>query len=120
MSKLPLGIVPRMLTREQAAEYCGCESLSAFDEWRRRGIIPGPMSGTTKWDRKLIDRWLDRRSGLISDPGPSINEWLAQQADEPPPRCSMRISSSAGSSICWASPEDQKGGADARHPAGAR
>lgn len=84
MSKLPLGIVPRMLSREQAAEYCGCESLSAFDEWRHRGIIPGPMSGTTKWDRKLIDRWLDRRSGLISDPGPSIDEWLAQQADEPP------------------------------------
>lgn len=45
MTRLPLGITPRGHTREQAAEYCGCESLSTFDGWRRQGIVPGPRPG---------------------------------------------------------------------------
>ena len=81
MSTLPLGMLPRVLTKDQAAEYCGCESLAAFDDWQRRGIIPPPISGTTRWDRKAIDRALDRRSGLLSDAGPSIDEWLAEHAE---------------------------------------
>jgi len=78
---LPHGLYPRLLSREQAAEYCGCDTLSAFDDWRRRGIVPEPMPGTSKWDRRLIDRWLDRRSGLVSDASSSAaEEWLAQHA----------------------------------------
>ncbi|GJE78225.1 hypothetical protein BGCPKDLD_4837 [Methylorubrum suomiense] len=81
MTTLPLGIAPRVLRRDQAAEYCGCDSLSAFADWQRRGIVPPPIPGTTKWDRNLIDRWLDRRSGLLSDGGASAaEEWLAQHA----------------------------------------
>lgn len=52
----------------------------AFDDWVRRGIVPKAMAGTTRWDRKAIDRALDRRSGLLSDAGPSIEEWLAKHA----------------------------------------
>ena len=37
-----------------------------FHGWIRRGILPGPIPGTHKWDRKAIDRALDRASGLIS------------------------------------------------------
>lgn len=80
MTSLPIGLTPRGLTREQAAEYCGCESTSAFDDWVRKGIVPRAMVGTTRWDRKAIDRALDRRSGLLSDGGPSIDEWLAEHA----------------------------------------
>ncbi|WP_426315688.1 hypothetical protein ACN9MF_12945 [Methylobacterium fujisawaense] len=80
MTTLPLGLIPRGLTREQVAAYCGCESLAAFDDWVRRGIVPRAMTGTTRWDRRAIDRALDRRSGLLSDPGPSIDEWLAEHA----------------------------------------
>ena len=36
---------PRGMTREEAAAYCGCESLAAFSDWVRRGIIPGPLPG---------------------------------------------------------------------------
>lgn len=61
MTTLPLGLLPRGLTREQAAEYCGCDSLAAFDDWQRRGIVPRPIPGTQRWDRKAIDRALDRR-----------------------------------------------------------
>lgn len=80
MTTLPIGLVPRGLTREQAAEYCGCESVEAFDGWRRRGIVPGPIAGTARWDRKAIDRALDRRSGLVDDATPSIDEWLSKHA----------------------------------------
>ncbi len=45
-------LTPRGLTREQAALYCGCETVEAFDSWVRRGIVPGPIRGTHRWDRK--------------------------------------------------------------------
>ena len=79
---LPQGITPRGLTREQAAAYCGCETLAAFDEWVRKEIVPKAMLGTNRWDRKAIDRALDRRSGLIADAGAneSYDEWLARHA----------------------------------------
>lgn len=80
MTVLPLGLHPRGLSKEQAAEYCGCESVSAFDNWIRRRIVPGPIPGTARWDRRAIDRALDRRSGLVSDAGPTIDEWLAEHA----------------------------------------
>lgn len=60
-------VLPRGLSRRDAAAYCGCATLSAFDDWVRREIVPGPMPGTAKWDRKAIDRALDKRSGLPSD-----------------------------------------------------
>jgi hypothetical protein len=55
---------PRGLSREQAAAYCGC-TVSAFDDWQRRRIVPGPIPGTKRWDRKAIDTALDKASGLI-------------------------------------------------------
>ncbi|KQT88897.1 hypothetical protein ASG59_13565 [Methylobacterium sp. Leaf466] len=80
MTTLPIGLVPRGLTRDQAAEYCGCESLAAFDDWVRRGIVPRAMAGTTRWDRKAIDRALDRRSGLLESADASFEEWAAGHA----------------------------------------
>lgn len=78
MTKLPLGITPRGLSREQAAEYCGCESVSASDDWVRKGIVPRAMKGTSRWDRKAIDRALDRLSGLLSDADTSFDEWARE------------------------------------------
>ena len=81
MTALPLGMIPRGLTREQAAAYCGCETTDAFDGWVKRGIVPGPIPGTHRYDRRAIDRALDRRSGLLSDdPASRADEWLAQHA----------------------------------------
>lgn len=57
-------LVPRAVTREGAAFYCGL-SKEGFDEWVRRGIVPGPIPGTQRWDLKAIDVALDRASGLI-------------------------------------------------------
>jgi hypothetical protein len=75
-------IEPRGLSRESAAAYCGCESLSAFDDWVRRGIVPGPIVGTKRWDRKAIDAALDKRSGLqpksaANSAASAYDEWRA-------------------------------------------
>jgi hypothetical protein len=45
----------RGMTKQEAADYCGCESMAAFDSWRSKGIIPGPIPGTSRWDRKALN-----------------------------------------------------------------
>lgn len=56
-------LTPRLLTREQAAEYCGI-SVETFDDWRTKGWMPPPLSGRHRWDIRVIDRMLDVQSGL--------------------------------------------------------
>ncbi len=68
---------PRLLTRQQAAAYCSI-SLETFDDYRRRGIVPDPVDGTARWDRKLIDQWLDRASGIKSEKLDPLDEWRAE------------------------------------------
>ncbi len=77
LDSLPLQS-PRLLTRQQAAAYCSV-SLETFDDYRRRGIVPDPVIGTARWDRKLIDIWLDRASGITSDTVTPLDEWRAQR-----------------------------------------
>jgi hypothetical protein len=58
--------LPRGLTAEGAAHYAGCRSVSAFQNWVRKGIMPKPMPGTRRYDRRAIDAALDHLSGLSS------------------------------------------------------
>lgn len=70
------------MTKEVAAEYCGCSTMTAFDVWIRKGIVPGAIPGTNRWDRKAIDLALDRASN-IEDRVPSVSllaEWKARKA----------------------------------------
>jgi len=78
---LPMSLPPRGLTKEQAAAYCGCESVEAFNDWVRRGLVPKSMNGTHRWDRKALDRALDRLSGLGNDLELSFEEWAARHAN---------------------------------------
>jgi hypothetical protein len=55
---------PRGLTVKAAADYAGCRTVSAFRDWVRKGIMPRPLPGTHRYDRKAIDVALDRMSGL--------------------------------------------------------
>jgi hypothetical protein len=55
---------PRGLSVEEAATYAGCKTVSAFRDWVRKGIMPSPLPGTHRYDRKAIDAALDRLSGL--------------------------------------------------------
>jgi len=53
----------RLLTREEAASHCRL-SPSGFSRWVAQGRLPQPIPGTRRWDRRAIDRALDRLSGL--------------------------------------------------------
>ncbi|MGY4469336.1 hypothetical protein ACVWWK_005045 [Bradyrhizobium sp. LB9.1b] len=76
-------LTKRGLTKQEAAEYVGCNSLAAFDRWVQKGIIPRSMLGTSRWDLKALDVALDRASGLVTE---SISElspyqrWKAENA----------------------------------------
>jgi hypothetical protein len=84
-------IEPRGLTREQTMQYVGCTTLSAFKDWLRRGILPGPMPGTHRWDRKAIDAKLDQLSNIeqkSTEQTSQLNQWLEKRASK-----TQRISS---------------------------
>lgn len=72
----------RGLSKQEAAEYCGCSTLAAFDHWRAKGIVPGPIPGTARWDRKALDAALDRASGLMtkSEELSPYQRWKAENA----------------------------------------
>ncbi len=62
---IPFGLLsaPRLLTRGEAAAYCGV-GITTLTNWIERGFIPGPVQGTHRWDRKAIDAFLDSLSRL--------------------------------------------------------
>jgi hypothetical protein len=75
-----LGITPRVLSRHQAAAYCGI-SAQAFSTWVRAGRLPAPIAGTYRWDLKAIDAALDSASGLSkSNSSSPLDEWRASRA----------------------------------------
>lgn len=72
---------PRLLSREQAAAYVGV-SAGTFDKEVSDGIWPaGERRGSrVLWDRALIDRKQDERSGLLAQSAglllvPEDREW---------------------------------------------
>lgn len=69
-----LGIVPRGLTREDAAEYCGVTAWT-LDKYVQRGLLPGPMPGTKRWDRKALDIALDQLSNIAAPSAPKAGRW---------------------------------------------
>ncbi|GEO18068.1 hypothetical protein MAE02_57640 [Microvirga aerophila] len=81
MSLVVTALLPRCLSRADAALYCGL-TPEGFDAWVRRGIVPSPISGTQRWDRKAIDVALDRASGLESaqDEDDPFERWRAAHA----------------------------------------
>jgi hypothetical protein len=78
---LPPSLAPRGLSREEAAAYAGCKTISSFKERVRKGLLPKSIPGTHTWDRKAIDAALDRASGLAAKSGLSpLEEWRAKRA----------------------------------------
>ena len=78
-------ILKRGLTKQEAADYCGCRTLATFDQWRAKGIVPPPIPGTTRWDRKALDAALDRASGLVTVSGGELSpyqRWRAENAQK--------------------------------------
>ncbi|MHC4051513.1 helix-turn-helix transcriptional regulator [Bradyrhizobium sp. 25ACV] len=73
----------RGLTKQEAADYCGCNTLSAFDRWIQKGLIPKALPGTSRWDLKALDAALDRASGLVTESAPELTpyqRWKVENA----------------------------------------
>lgn len=54
---------PRLLSRTEAAAYCGFKP-TAFSTHVLAGRLPAALPGLHKWDRAAIDAHLDKMSGL--------------------------------------------------------
>jgi len=66
----PHTLLPRGLSRVEAAEYIGV-SATKFDELVRDGRMPGPKAIDSRrvWDRHQIDRHFDDLPG-VEEPNP--------------------------------------------------
>ena len=69
--------VKRMLSRVEAAAYCGV-SPSTLDKMQEAGLIPSPLKVYARnlFDRHKLDSALDVLSGSVAEPV-ELNEWDA-------------------------------------------
>jgi predicted DNA-binding transcriptional regulator AlpA len=69
------------LTRREAAELCRI-SVQTFDTWVRRGILPGPITGTRRWSRREIEQRLagEVATPLATTPVSSFEQWKRDHA----------------------------------------
>ena len=70
------------LTRAQAAALCEL-TPTGFDSWVRRGIVPGPITGTRRWSKAALERAISgvaKGGGNVDDPEAVFNEWLKSHA----------------------------------------
>lgn len=54
----------RLMTKEGICTYLGGITPSTYDNWHQRGIVPGPVPGTSRYDIRAHDAALDRIAGL--------------------------------------------------------
>lgn len=74
-------IEPRLVSKTDAAAYCGL-TPGGYDAWVKAGRLPGPISGTHRYDKKAIDAALDRQSGLEPDqdtPAAAYDRWKRER-----------------------------------------
>lgn len=79
MTALPIGMTPRLLSRDAAAAYCGVTGQH-FEDTVGKEVPPITLGRRRLWDVKALDRWLDVRSGLVQ-PIRSNDEWLEGLGD---------------------------------------
>lgn len=73
-------VAARLFTKAEAAAYCKAKSLRTFDRWRKKGLVPPPIPGTHRWDKKSLDAHLDHASGLsITEAEPNeLDRWMKE------------------------------------------
>ncbi len=71
----------RLQTKEGICEYLGGISAGTYDAWQARGLVPGPVPGTTRYDLRQHDRVLDQTTGLTAGRKLSpLEQWEADNA----------------------------------------
>lgn len=56
----------RLQSKEGICAYLGHISTATYDAWQAKGIVPGPVPGTNRYDKRQHDHVLDLRAGLIA------------------------------------------------------
>lgn len=69
-----VGIVPRLLTREQAAAYCGVSLPTFMGICPVRAIALGASKRLERYDLRSLEQWIDTFSGDKSSSG---RDWLS-------------------------------------------
>lgn len=76
--------IARLQTKEGICAYLGDISPATYDGWQAKGIVPGPVLGTNRYDVRAHDAALDRRAGLETsrrrDNASPLDEWEASHA----------------------------------------
>ena len=73
--------IARLQTKDGICEYLGGISHATYDQWQARGLVPGPVSGTTRYDLKQHDHVLDKTANLTGARKMSpLEAWEAENA----------------------------------------
>jgi len=75
---------PRGLKLKEAATYVGL-SVNGYRNAVKKGILPGPIPGTSIYDLHKIDEAFDQLSGIIKKEKSSLDpyeQWLASQDED--------------------------------------
>ncbi len=72
----------RLQSKAGICEYLGHISLGTYDIWARKGIVPGPVTHTNRYDVRAHDQLLDRHAGLTAGQAKlsPLEEWEAANA----------------------------------------
>lgn len=54
----------RLQTKDGICEYLGHISHATYDSWQAKGIVPGSVPGTNRYDLRQHDHVLDAKLGL--------------------------------------------------------
>jgi hypothetical protein len=81
----PPWLIPRGLTRKEAAAYFRL-SPSAFGNAVRDGFLPGPTLPGKRYDRMLLDRAMNKLSGITEhiEPLSSLDDWKKRRGTNEP------------------------------------
>jgi hypothetical protein len=72
-SRLPVGLLPRLLCRDAAAAYCGI-SPNHFDGTIAKDVKPLCVGKRHLWDIKKLDQWIDAQGGR--DSPQTVDDWI--------------------------------------------
>lgn len=74
----------RLRTKEGICAYLGDISPATYDKWHAKGIVPGPVPGTNRYDVRAHDQVLDRIGGIAQQAKAKIlsplEEWEKSHA----------------------------------------
>jgi hypothetical protein len=74
------GVPSRGMTTQEAAELFGI-SVPAFYNKQRKGEVPRPTLPCGRYDRVLLERAMDRLSGIDREPPPlsPLDQWRSRR-----------------------------------------